>query len=63
MRLALYRIINLHTKPLFWVPEANGALEVLLQGVSSDDFVTVWLLAPHMNLMVSPTDAFTAKGT
>lgn len=50
-------------KPRFCSPDENGESEVLLQGVSSEDFVTVWLLAPHMNWMVSPTDAFKAKGT
>lgn len=55
--------LNLQTKPLFCSPEVKGLSKVLLQMVSSEDFVTVWLLAPHMNWMVSPTDAFTTKGT
>lgn len=52
-----------HVKPSFCSPVVKGLSEVLLQGVSSDDLVTVWLLAPHMNRTVSPTEAFTAKGT
>lgn len=48
---------------MFCSPDAKSWSLVLLQGVSSDDFVTVWLLAPQMNLTVSPTDALTAKGT
>ena len=50
-------------KPLFCSPVANGESDVLLQTSISEDLVTVWLLAPHMNMMVSPTDAFRAKGT
>ena len=50
------------TKPRFCSPDEKGASAVLLQGVSSEDFVTVWLLAPHMNITVSPTEAFKAKG-
>lgn len=53
----------LQTKVLFCSPDAKGLSPVLLQSSSWDDFVTVWLLAPHMNLMVSPTDALRAKGT
>lgn len=61
--LAVNCVATLHTKSLLLVPEVNRASADLLQGVSSDDFVTVWLFAPHINLIVSPTDAFTAKGT
>lgn len=53
----------LQTKPLSWVPEANGASRVSLQGLRLDDFVTVCVFAPHMNLIVSPTEALTANGT
>jgi len=52
------------TKPLLLVPDVKKRESMdLLQGVSWEPLVTVWLLAPHMNLMVSPTEAFTAKGT
>ena len=50
-------------KFLFCSPDANGESDVLLQISSCEDFVTVWLLAPHMNMMVSPTDALRVKGT
>ncbi len=43
-------------------PDAKSASEVLLQTSRADDLVTVWLLACQSNRMVSPTDAFTAKG-
>lgn len=50
------------TKSLSWVPEVKRASPDLLQGRSCEPLVTVWLLAPHMNWMVSPTEAFRAKG-
>lgn len=53
----------LQTKPLFCSPVVKGLSDVLLQGVRMEDLVTVWLLAPHMNLRVSPTEALVAKGT
>jgi len=48
---------------MFCSPVAKGASDVLLQGVNSELLVTVWLLAPHWNRTVSPTEALTAKGT
>ena len=40
----------------------KGLSAVLLQIASSDDFVTVCMLAFQTNLIVSPTDALVANG-
>ena len=48
---------------MFCVPEVKKLSDVLLHGVSKEDLVTVWLLAPQLNWMVSPTEALRAKGT
>lgn len=56
-------VLDVQVKLVFCSPVAKGASEVLLQISNCEDLVTVWLFAPHMKRTVSPTDAFTAKGT
>lgn len=61
-RYRRYNGIHSQTKSLFCEPDVKRASDDLLQGNSSEPLVTVWLLAPHMNLMVSPTEALMANG-
>ena len=60
---AIFRrgVLYLQTNVLLCSPETKGASEVLLQSWNSEDLVTVWLLAPHINMTVSPTEALMAK--
>lgn len=59
----MQNVLDVQVKLVFCSPVAKGASEVLLQISNWEDLVTVWLFAPHMKRTVSPTDAFTAKGT